>query len=143
MGADGEPPTLDEQRLRALLQESRDLAASKAEHAIRLGHLYLVSASMAWNLADWKSAELDRSRAECLFQWAKDISQDATPAGRRLLNTELRQLKAELDAFQPIRDVSAAIEFVLHWMGSDGSEIDDIRHTGDISHRGTRRCARW
>jgi len=38
----------------------------------------------------------------------------------------------------PIRDVSAALDYVLRWLASDGSGIDGIRSLGDIHAAGHR-----
>ncbi|MGD1069799.1 MAG: acetate kinase [Bryobacteraceae bacterium] len=38
----------------------------------------------------------------------------------------------------PIRDVSAALDYVVRWLGSDGSGIDEIRNLGDIHAVGHR-----
>ena len=38
----------------------------------------------------------------------------------------------------PIRDVSAALDYVLSWLASDGSGIDGIRSLGDIQAAGHR-----
>ncbi len=96
----------DENRHDGLLQESRDLAATQGEHALRLARLYLASARMSRTPPD-TSAGRDRARAECLFHWAKEASHNATAAGRCLLNMELTLLKAELDAFDLARGAGA------------------------------------
>ena len=38
----------------------------------------------------------------------------------------------------PIRDVPAALEYVLHWLASDGSGLDEIRSLSDIQAVGHR-----
>ena len=38
----------------------------------------------------------------------------------------------------PIRDVSAALDYVLRWLASDRSGIDEIRSLGDIQAVGHR-----
>src|SRR5271165_6446833 len=43
----------------------------------------------------------------------------------------------------PIRDVSAALDYVVRWLGSDRSGIEEIRNLGDINavgHRVVQRC---
>jgi hypothetical protein len=41
-------------------------------------------------------------------------------------------------ANRPIRDVSAALDYVLRWLASDRSGIDEIRSLGDIHAAGHR-----
>ena len=38
----------------------------------------------------------------------------------------------------PIRDISAALDYVVRWLGSDRSGIDEIRNLGDIHAAGHR-----
>src|SRR5579863_4548439 len=38
----------------------------------------------------------------------------------------------------PVRDVSAALDYVLRWLASDGSGVDEIRNLGDIHAVGHR-----
>ena len=85
-----------------LLYESHDLAATQGEHALRLARLYLASARMSCSPTD-TSAERDRTRAECLFDWSKEATLNTTAAGGSLLNAELALFKADLDAFDLAR----------------------------------------
>jgi hypothetical protein len=88
----------DEARHDDLPCDSHDLAATQGAHALRLARLYLASARMSCSPPD-TSAERDKARAECLFQWAKGATHNTTAAGGCLLNAELALLKADLDAF--------------------------------------------
>ena len=49
---------------------------------------------------------------------------------------EPRRFAAKAD--RPIRDVSAALDYVLRWLASDHSGIDEIRSLGDIHAAGHR-----
>lgn len=84
-----------------------DLDASIAENAIRMAHLYCERAKMSNQAADHQSAALDKSRADSLYQWAMQAAAFASPAGRDVLEPELDKLKAELDAFELAKGVSA------------------------------------
>lgn len=53
------------------------------------------------------SAVRDKSRADSLYQWAKQASESTNPAGRDVLERELGKLNHELEAFQLAKVVSA------------------------------------